>query len=152
MNLDYLRYFVRLAEVGHYTKAAEQLCITQPSLSHAIRQLEAELGVPLFERAGRNTTLTRFGAEFLDCARQTLSTLDQGVSSPPRGRASFVWAFCAPWGSSTSPGWQPDSWRPIRESGSALISTQTALGGYWRGCWLGILIWSSPPDRHWIWG
>lgn len=84
MNLDYLRYFVRLAEVGHYTKAAEQLCITQPSLSHAIRQLEAELGVPLFERAGRNTTLTRFGAEFLDCARQTLSTLDQGVSSLQR--------------------------------------------------------------------
>ena len=84
MNLDYLRYFVRLAEVGHYTKAAEQLCVTQPSLSHAIRQLEAELGVPLFERAGRNTTLTRFGAEFLDCARQTLSTLDQGVSSLQR--------------------------------------------------------------------
>ena len=84
MNLDYLRYFVKLAEVHHYTKAAEQLCITQPSLSHAIRQLEAELGVPLFERAGRNTTLTRFGAEFLYCARQTLSTLDQGVSSLQR--------------------------------------------------------------------
>lgn len=85
MNLDYLRYFVKLAEVRHYTKAAEQLCITQPSLSHAIRLLEAELGVPLFERAGRNTTLTRFGEEFLDCARQTLSTLDQGVASLRRG-------------------------------------------------------------------
>ena len=84
MNLDYLRYFVKLAEVHHYTKAAEQLCITQPSLSHAIRQLEAELGVPLFERAGRNTTLTRFGVEFLDCARQTLTTLDHGVSSLQR--------------------------------------------------------------------
>lgn len=81
MNLDYLRYFVKLAEVRHYTKAAEQLCITQPSLSHAIRLLEAELGVPLFEKSGRNTALTRFGAEFLDCARKTLSTLDQGVTS-----------------------------------------------------------------------
>ena len=85
MNLDYLRYFVKLAEVRHYTRAAEQLCITQPSLSHAIRLLEAELGVPLFEKAGRNTTLTRFGEEFLDCARQTLSTLDQGVASLRRG-------------------------------------------------------------------
>ena len=36
MNLDHLRYFVKLAEVGHYTKAAEQLCIAQPSLSHAM--------------------------------------------------------------------------------------------------------------------
>ena len=84
MNLDYLRYFVKLAEVRHYTKAAEQLCITQPSLSHAIRLLEAELGVPLFEKTGRNTTLTRFGEEFLECAGQTLRTLDQGVSSLQR--------------------------------------------------------------------
>ena len=48
MNLFYLRYFVTLAQVQHYTKAAEQLCIAQPSLSHAITQLEKELGVPLF--------------------------------------------------------------------------------------------------------
>lgn len=84
MNLDHLRYFVKLAEVRHYTRAAEQLCITQPSLSHAIRQLEEELGVPLFEKAGRNTALTRFGEEFLACARQALNTLDEGVSSLQR--------------------------------------------------------------------
>lgn len=81
MNLFYLRYFVTLAHVKHYTRAAEQLCITQPSLSHAISQLENELGVPLFEKSGRNTTLTRFGEEFLVCAERTLSTLDAGVSS-----------------------------------------------------------------------
>lgn len=84
MNLDYLRYFAKLAEVHHYTKAAEQLCITQPSLSHAIRILETELGVPLFEKAGRKTVLTRFGKEFLACAKQTLDTLDQGMSSLQR--------------------------------------------------------------------
>ena len=84
MNMDYLRYFVKLAEVRHYTKAAEQLCITQPSLSHAIRLLETELGVPLFEKSGRNTTLTRFGEEFLDCAKRSLATLDQGVASLKR--------------------------------------------------------------------
>lgn len=84
MNLYYLRYFVKLAQVQHYTKAAQQLCITQPSLSHAIAQLEKELGVPLFEKSGRNTALTRFGQEFLICAQRTLSTLDAGVSSLQR--------------------------------------------------------------------
>lgn len=84
MNLDYLRYFVKLAEVRHYTKAAEQLCITQPSLSHAIRLLETELGVPLFEKTGRNTVLTRFGEEFLECAKHTLDTLDHGIATLQR--------------------------------------------------------------------
>ena len=79
MNLSHLRYFVELAHTQHYTKAAERLCITQPSLSHAIAQLEMELGVPLFEKSGRSIALTRFGEQFLVCAEQTLSTLDEGV-------------------------------------------------------------------------
>lgn len=84
MNLFQLRYFVTLAKMQHYTKAAHELCITQPSLSHAISQLEAELGVALFEKSGRNTTLTSFGEEFLICANRTLATLDSGVSSLQR--------------------------------------------------------------------
>ena len=84
MNLFYLRYFVTLAHVQQYTKAAEQLCIAQPSLSHAISQLEKELGLPLFEKSGRKTTLTRFGEEFLICAEQTLATLDAGIASMQR--------------------------------------------------------------------
>ena len=69
MNLSYIRYFVTLAHVRHYTKAAEQLCITQPSLSHAVTQLEKELGIPLFEKNGRNTTLTQFGEEMQELPR-----------------------------------------------------------------------------------
>lgn len=84
MNLYHLRYFVQLAETKHYTRAAEQLCITQPSLSHAMAQLEAELGVPLFEKTGRNTELTRFGEHFLACALKTLATLDEGVGELQR--------------------------------------------------------------------
>ncbi len=81
VNLDHLRYFVCLAQVQHYTRAAQQLCISQPSLSHAIHQLEAELGVPLFEKTGRNTTLTCFGEEFLRSTRQSLAALDEGVEA-----------------------------------------------------------------------
>lgn len=81
MNLFHLRYFVELAHTRHYTKAAEHLCITQPSLSHAIAQLEEELGVPLFEKVGRNTTLTRFGDQFLSFTERALKTLDEGTSA-----------------------------------------------------------------------
>lgn len=84
MNLPQLRYFVELAHTQHFTRAAERLCITQPSLSHAITQLEAELGVPLFERAGRATALTRYGEQFLSCVQQTLTTLDEGVDALQR--------------------------------------------------------------------
>ena len=64
MNLFQLRYFVTLAKMQHYTKAAHELCITQPSLSHAISQLEAELGVALFEKSGRKTTSQVLGKRF----------------------------------------------------------------------------------------
>ena len=50
MNLYHLRYFATLAHLEHYTKAAEILSITQPSLSHAISSLEKELGVKFLKR------------------------------------------------------------------------------------------------------
>lgn len=46
MNLQQLRYFVELAHTQHFTRAAERLCITQPSLSHAVTQLENGVGRP----------------------------------------------------------------------------------------------------------
>lgn len=50
MNLNQLQYFKILAQEEHYTRAAQMLSITQPSLSHAIAQLEEELGTRLFEK------------------------------------------------------------------------------------------------------
>ena len=79
MNLSHLRYFVTLAKVKHYTKAAKELHITQPSLSHAIHTLERELGVQLFEKQKNNTDLTCCGKAFLQAARQSLALLDNGV-------------------------------------------------------------------------
>ena len=68
MNIHSLRYFVTLARVRQYTRASEELCITQPSLSHAISQLENELGVKLFEKIGHKISLTRYGEEFSEIA------------------------------------------------------------------------------------
>ena len=64
MNLYQLRYFKELAQEQHYTKAAQHLNISQPSLSHAIAQLEEELGIQLFEKIGRGTRLTGYGQDF----------------------------------------------------------------------------------------
>lgn len=79
MNLNHLQYFVTLAHLEHYTKAAEKLAITQPSLSHAIGQLEEELGICLFEKQGRNVRLTRYGKMFLDYTERALEILNAGV-------------------------------------------------------------------------
>ncbi|RGY97719.1 LysR family transcriptional regulator [Clostridium sp. AM58-1XD] len=61
MNLNNLYYFKVMAQYQHYTRAAEFLCITQPSLSHAMAALEKEFGVPLFEKDGRNVRLSKYG-------------------------------------------------------------------------------------------
>ena len=58
MNLSQLQYFKVLAQEEHYTRAAQMLSITQPSLSHAISQLEQELGTRLFEKKGRKLLVT----------------------------------------------------------------------------------------------
>ena len=91
MNYNYLRYFSVLAQVEHYTLAADRLGISQPSLSNAIHSLESELGgIRLFEKVGRNIRLTeegRFYRERVDAALQELSeasmTLrDSKISAP----------------------------------------------------------------------
>ena len=79
MNLNQLTYFVTLAQIENYTRAAKRLDITQPSLSHAISNLEKELQVPLFERHGRNVTMTKYGEMFLKYVQDSLHTLDLGV-------------------------------------------------------------------------
>lgn len=79
MNLYHLRYFVTLAHLEHYTKAAAQLNTTQPNLSYAISSLENELGVSLFEKDGRNIILTKYGKDFLVDVEQSLSILDASI-------------------------------------------------------------------------
>ncbi|MDX1252013.1 MAG: LysR family transcriptional regulator [Gammaproteobacteria bacterium] len=81
MELRHLRYFIAVAEELHFARAAERLHIEQSPLSRAIKDLEYDLGIQLFERTTRSTRLTWAGQVFLDEARRVLSTLEQAKAS-----------------------------------------------------------------------
>ena len=79
MELQQLKYFQAVAQLEHMTKAAEKLNITQPSLSITIARLEESLGVPLFDRFGRQIRLNQFGKAFLRRVERSFAELEEGV-------------------------------------------------------------------------
>ncbi|MEV4843698.1 LysR family transcriptional regulator [Micromonospora matsumotoense] len=76
MQLHQLKYFVAVAEVRHFTQAADIVGITQPSLSKQVHALETDLGAPLFERVRGNITLTAAGEVLLPLAKRILADVD----------------------------------------------------------------------------
>ncbi|SCL31781.1 DNA-binding transcriptional regulator, LysR family [Micromonospora pallida] len=76
MQFHQLRYFVAVAELRHFTQAAEHVGITQPSLSKQIHALETELGTPLFERVRGNIALTAAGEVLLPSAKRILADVE----------------------------------------------------------------------------
>lgn len=70
MTLQQLNYAIVISDVGSMNKAAEQLYIAQPSLTSAIKELEKEIGITIFNRGARGITLTADGSEFITYARQ----------------------------------------------------------------------------------
>jgi DNA-binding transcriptional LysR family regulator len=76
MQLQQLTYFVAVAEHRHFTRAAEQVRVAQPSLSQQIRALEHDLGAPLFHRIRGNVTLTEAGETLLPIARRILADVE----------------------------------------------------------------------------
>ncbi len=76
MDIRQLRFFVEIVKQGSFTKAAERLHVAQPSISVAIKALEDELGLALFNRRDRKATLTDEGAVFLEHARRVLANLE----------------------------------------------------------------------------
>ncbi len=73
MTLQQLYYAIAIAANGSFNKAAESLYVSQPSLTSSMRELEKELGFPVFNRSGRGVSVTQDGAEFLLYARQVYS-------------------------------------------------------------------------------
>ena len=78
MLLRHIRYFVAVAQHRNFTRAAEALHVSQPTLSQQIRQLEDALGVLLLDRSGREIQLTDSGAAYMRYAQRALQDLEEG--------------------------------------------------------------------------
>lgn len=76
MTLQQLKYILAISAYGSMNKAAEQLYVSQPSLTSSVQELEKEIGIKIFNRSGKGVTLTNDGAEFLQYARQVVSQFD----------------------------------------------------------------------------
>jgi LysR family transcriptional regulator, benzoate and cis,cis-muconate-responsive activator of ben and cat genes len=81
MELRHLRYFTAVAEEQNITRAAARLHVSQPPLSHQVRDLEEELGVQLFKRTAKSVELTEAGKIFLNEARAVLLRSDEAVQA-----------------------------------------------------------------------
>ncbi len=87
MTLTQLNYIIVIAETRSINKAAEQLYVSQPSLTNAVQELEKELGITLFHRSGRGVTLTNDGAEFLLYAKQLYGQYEDMMEKYGKGGA-----------------------------------------------------------------
>ncbi|MCI8583963.1 MAG: LysR family transcriptional regulator [Dorea sp.] len=85
MTLIQLHYMIVIADTRSLNKAAEQLYVSQPSLTNAMKELENELGVTLFYRSGRGVTLTNDGTEFLLYAKQIYSQYESVLGKYGKG-------------------------------------------------------------------
>ncbi|HEY4134269.1 MAG TPA: LysR family transcriptional regulator [Alphaproteobacteria bacterium] len=78
LDWNHLEYFRLVGRHQHVTRAAEELGMSQPALSRALARFEADLGVPLLERAGRSVRLTRYGEAFLKRIEKAHAEIDEG--------------------------------------------------------------------------
>ena len=95
MNFRHLKFFVATAESGQVSRAAAQLSISQSAVTNAVKELEAELGAPLFVRSAQGMEMTEAGRDFLASAREILEKVEQSKrvsqkQSPVKGRISIA--------------------------------------------------------------
>ena len=97
MNLQQLRYAVEVAKTGSITAAAKNLYMGQPNLSKSIRELEAELGITLFERTARGVAPTKNGEDFLGYARSIIAQMESlETMFGPHTETGTQLSVCAP--------------------------------------------------------
>ena len=77
MNILHMKYAVEVARLGSLNKAAETLMIATPNISRSIKELEADLGITIFQRSAKGVVLTPDGEEFLDYATEILNKIDR---------------------------------------------------------------------------
>ncbi len=77
MNILHVKYAAEVARLGSLNKAAESLMIAQPNISRSIKELEADLGITIFQRSAKGMVLTPDGEEFMDYARDILHRIDK---------------------------------------------------------------------------
>ena len=100
MKIQQLIYFQEVADTLHFTKAADNLYVSQSSLSHAIQSLEDELGVPLFIRkSGKKVTLSKYGEKFLRHTQTILSDISiarqdmESMRNPEGGIVNIAFSY-----------------------------------------------------------
>ena len=77
MNILHVKYAAEVARLGSLNKAAETLMVAQPNISRSIKELEADLGITLFQRSAKGMVLTPDGEEFMDYARDILNRINK---------------------------------------------------------------------------
>lgn len=121
VELRHLRAFRAVARLHSFSRAAQQLSITQPALSRTIAQLETALSVRLLERTSRHVELTDAGAEFLLHAERVLATFDQALATARHMvtlRLGFSWLLPDPWAQHTVGGFEA-------ATGASVVLTRT---------------------------
>ncbi|MEU9368285.1 LysR family transcriptional regulator [Streptomyces avermitilis] len=104
VELRHLRAFAAVARCRSFSRAAQELLVTQPALSRTVAQLEGALSVRLLDRTSRHVELTDAGAEFLQHVEQVLATYDQALAVARRKvtlRLGFSWLLPDPWAQQT---------------------------------------------------
>jgi LysR family transcriptional regulator, hca operon transcriptional activator len=116
VELRHLRYFVAVAEEGSLTLAADRrLHTAQPSLSRQIRDLEYEVGAPLFVRSVRGVELTQSGRAFLDHARLALVQVEAAVEAARRAAQPAKQTFALGFLTGQEMDWLPEAMRILRD-------------------------------------
>ena len=99
IEIRHFRVLLAVVDAGSMSRAAEELGLTQPSITRAMRELERHFGVELLNRAGRGATPTEAGAQFAAIARRVVDTFGIAVNSPiqtPALRIAYAWAGLIP--------------------------------------------------------
>ena len=86
MDIRNLRTFIRVAELNNFTKAAQSLGYSQSAVTVQMQQLETELGLPLFDRIGKNIRLNQYGVNFLEHAIRVVEEMDKAQSFAANAR------------------------------------------------------------------